>query len=239
MELELVRFAVFSSFLVAASLQDLRSRYISDLIWISAAGLLIPLLIFEMVDGTFNPLPLIIAVAIAAAITIPLNRIGYLGTADVFALLLLSVYTPSIDIGTSVPLTPIVVTIVASVLSLATLCINLLRNIAMLVRGENIFVGFEQESLARKVVAVMMGYRTEQARGHCFSMEKLYNGQRRFEFRAKSSAEFANGSDMWVTQALPFIVYITIAYMATFFAVEFDTLNHIPSILVLDKSILE
>jgi len=221
MELAVLKFAIFSSFLVAASIQDLRSRYISDIIWIIAAGILVPILIFEVVSGELDLLSLGVVAFLVVAITIPLNRIGYLGTADVFALILLSLYTPSAKVGTSIPLTPILVVALAGILSLGTVCINFARNLAMLMKKENIFAGFEQEPLHKKILAMLLGYRVKEVKGHYFALEKSEYGHRMFNFRnARSSAEFASGNDIWVTQALPFIVYITIAYVLTFLSTD-------------------
>jgi preflagellin peptidase FlaK len=67
------------------------------------------------------------------------------------------------------------------------------------------------------MVALFLGYRSQEVRGLYLPMENIENGRRRFNFViGKASSDFAKGNDIWVTPALPFIVYITAGYIFLF-----------------------
>jgi len=216
-DLTTIKFLIYLGFLSAASIQDVRSRYISDIIWIIAGIVLVPILIFEVIIGRFDMLATILSVVFAAAIAYPLNRIGFLGSADVFALVLLALYMPTLESKELLGLPVISVIANASILSLTEVCINFSRNISMLLHSKDIFRGFEGEPMHRKILAMFMGHRSEEVRGLFLPMERIENGRRWFNFSVgRASSDFARGSDIWVTPALPFIVYITAGYILLF-----------------------
>jgi len=213
----LMKFLVFLGFLSFASIRDVRSRYISDIVWIVAGFVLVPILFFEVIIGRFDPFAIILSAIFAAAIAYPLNRIGFLGGADVFALVLLALYMPTLESKQLLSLPVIAVIANASILSLTEVCANFSRNISMLLQSKNIFHGFEGEPTHRKIVALFLGYRSQEVKGLFLPMENTENGRRHFNFViGRASSDFARGNDIWVTPALPFIVYITAGYIFLF-----------------------
>lgn len=218
LDLTIIKFLIFLGFLSFASIQDVRSRYISDIIWIIAGIALAPILFFEITSGKFDLLAAILSVTFAVGISYPLSRIGFLGEADVFALILLALYMPMLASKELFSLPVIAVIANASILSLSEMCMNLSRNASMILKSKNIFSGFEEEPRHRKILALFLGHRSETVKGLSLPMETMENGIRRFNFSAwRSSSNFAKGNDIWVTPALPFIVYITAGYAFLFF----------------------
>jgi len=212
-----MKFLVFLGFLSFASIQDVRSRYISDIIWIIAGIFLIPILFFEVITGSFNLFATILSVTLAVAIAYPLSRIGFLGGADVFAIVLLALYMPTLESKKLLALPVVAVIANASILSLTEICVNFSRNVSMLLQSKNIFHGFEGETMHRKILAMFLGHRSEEVKGLFLPMERIDNGRRCFNFSiGRASSDFARGSDIWVTPALPFIVYITAGYIFLF-----------------------
>lgn len=217
-DLTVIKFLIFLGFLSFASIQDIRSRYVSDMIWIVAGIVLVPILFFEVISGKFNLLSTILSAVFAVGIAYPLSRIGFLGEADVFALGLVALYMPTLAAKELLSLPVMAVIANASILSLSAACVNLSRNVSMLIQNKNIFNGFEGEPRHRKILAMFFGHRSEKVKGLLLPMETIENGKRRFIFNAgRSSSDFAEGSDIWVTPALPFIVYITAGYVFLFF----------------------
>ncbi len=217
-DLTIVKFLVLLGFLSFASIQDIRSRYVNDIIWIIASIVLVPILFFEILIGKFDLLATVLSAAFAIAIAYPLNRIGFLGGADVFALLLLAIYIPTLNSKQLLALPVIAVVANASILSLTEVCLNFSRNISMLLHSKDLFSGFEGESRYRKILAMFLGYRSREVKGIFLPMESVENGRKRFNFGAsRASWDFAKGKDIWVTPALPFIVYITAGYVFLFF----------------------
>jgi preflagellin peptidase FlaK len=211
-----IKFLFFLGFLSFASIQDVRSRYVSDKIWIIAGILLIPIILFEVIIGSFDLFATIFSAIFAVAIAYPLNRIGFLGGADVFAIVLLALYMPSLA-KEMLALPVIAVVANASMLSLAAVGVNIVRNIFMILRNKDIFRGFDGEPKHRKIIALFLGYRSQEVKGLFLPMENVENGRRRFNFViGRTSSDFASGNDIWVTPALPFIVYITAGYIFLF-----------------------
>jgi len=229
-DLTTIKFLIYLGFLSFASIQDARSRYISDVIWIIAGITLVPILLFEVIIGKFDLFAIILSAIFAAAIAYPLNRIGFLGGADVFALVLLALYMPTLESKELLALPIVAVIANASLLSLTEICLNFARNVSMILQNKNIFRGFEGESVYRKILALFLGHRSDQVKGLFLPMEIVENGKRRFDFSiSRSSSDFARGSDVWVTPALPFIVYITAGYIFLFLIG--DSLHFLKSIV--------
>ena len=216
-DLTTIKFLIYLGFLSVASIQDVRSRYISDIIWIIAGIVLIPIILFEVIIGSFDLFATILSAIFAVAIAYPLNRIGFLGGADVFAIVLLALYMPTLESEKLLALPIIAVVANASILSLTEMGVNFSRNISMLLGKRDIFGGFEGEPMHRKILAIFLGHRSENVKGLFLPMESIENGRRCFNFRVgRTSSDFAQGSDVWVTPALPFIVYITAGYIFLF-----------------------
>jgi len=211
-----LKFLIFLGFLSFASIQDVKSRYISDKIWIIAGIVFIPILLFEIFTGRFAFFETIISAVLAIAIAFYLSKIGFLGGADVLALVLLAIYMPTLQNKEIFGLPIISVIANASIFSLTTVFVNFSRNVSRLMQKRNIFYGFEVEPMHRKILAVFLGYRSEEVKGLFLPMEIVENGRRRFNFGARSSSDFVRGNDIWVTPALPFIVYITAGYIFLF-----------------------
>jgi preflagellin peptidase FlaK len=212
-----IKFLIFLGFLSFALIQDIKSRYISDIIWVGAGIALVPIVFFEIIIGRFDLFATIFSAIFAVAVAYPLNRIGFLGAADVFAIVLLALYMPTLESKKLLALPIIAVIANASILSLTEVCVNLARNISMVLRRKDIFHGFEVEPMHRKIVALFLGYRSQEVRGLSLPMEIVENGTRRFNFvTGRASSDFAKGSDVWVTPALPFTVYITAGYILLF-----------------------
>jgi preflagellin peptidase FlaK len=170
-----------------------------------------------MITGRFDLFASIFSVVFAVAIAYPLNRIGFLGGADVFAIVLLALYMPTLESEKLFALPVIAVVANASILSLTQMGANLSRNVSMILGKRDIFHDFEQEPTHRKILAIFLGHRSEKVKGLFLPMESMENGRRCFDFRVgRASSDFAQGKDLWVTPALPFIVYITAGYIFLF-----------------------
>jgi len=216
-DFELVRMGLAVAMLLCASYFDLKKRSVSDLLWISFAAVAGILYIFDHPQTYEGAAVITVSMAIAAAVSYGIYRCGLFGGADMLALITLSAILPVYDfepmlIGEGVttsfhPFAPLVVLTNAVVFSVSQIFWNVLRNIA---HKGRLFEGLQHEPASKKVLAMMIGHRSENPK-YSFSIEKVVNGRREFDFALKpaETAEYETKKDVWVTTATPFLVFIT------------------------------
>ena len=197
--------------------------------------------------GGSNLTSYILSIGIIAPIAYAIYRTGLYGGADSKALIVIAILVPpfvigSLNVATIHGFSALTVLTNAVILSIAHIGYNILRNGLALAKGSRLFEGFE-ESPGRKALAFAIGYRTLAPRGYLYAMECLDqdSGKRKFRFSPAAYDDFVeeqheetdqgtvpvernNGKGVWVTQALPFIVYIAAGFLATLFVGDFMAL---------------
>lgn len=216
--------------LAIASILDIKSREIPDKVWLAfgSAGLFIT--IAAVMDGSIlrngASLPAflvrhVISVAAISAIGYAAYRTGLLGGADPKALVAIALLVPTFEPAARLhDITALTVFTNALIISLAGMLYNVARNAMSVARGVPIFDGLA-ESGARKALAFAVGFSAASSGKHVFAMEESNElGYRKFIFNPARYDDFAQpaGKRMWVTQALPFIVYIGIGFALTLVA---------------------
>ena len=237
-----LRIAVCAAMLVTAAIIDVRKREIPDKIWIGfgAFGALLAAIDFaglgnglagNSADGPSNQTALfgyLLGIGLITPIGYAIYKTGLFGGADSKALIAIPVILP--PLSGIVPFqihgfTALTALTNALIISMSQLVVNAGRNLVAVAKGMPIFEGIE-EGTARKALAFAMGYKTNNAQGYLFPMEGIdESGKRRFAFNPSHYDEFvdekednqgsAKNNGMWVTQALPFIVYIAIGFVIT------------------------
>jgi preflagellin peptidase FlaK len=99
-------------------------------------------------------------------------------------------------------------------------------NIARLIRGKDIFSGFEGEKLWRKTLACFLGYRVSKAEKSHFlmSLEKKVDDKKRFHISLLKDEDFTSGQDLWVTPGIPLLIFISLGFASTVLFGDFLTL---------------
>lgn len=206
-----IRIAICLITLIIASVMDLKKREISDKVWIISGSLGIVLFIidFNNLDLIFYAIPL----SITGIISYAIYRTGLFGGADAKALIVISLLLPSYDMKSNFhEIVALTVFTNSIILTLVHVLHNILRNAIDLLRGKDIFKGFN-EPLSRKILAFILGFRASRTNGYVFLMEEG-NKKKRFRFHINAYDEFTdNARDVWVTPGLPFIIYITIGFI--------------------------
>ncbi|MEM1942450.1 MAG: A24 family peptidase C-terminal domain-containing protein [Candidatus Nitrosocaldus sp.] len=211
-----IRITICIVMLVVASIMDVRKREISDKVWVSAliAGGLVSIV---LMPPHLQYDELLVRYLLSISLTAPLAYIAYIkglfGGADAKALIVISILVPSYEMHYSIHGIPALTVLTnASLLTLANVLHNVLRNLTAILKGKDIFKGFD-EPLYKKMLAFMMGY-VARPKGYLFALEEVRDGKRMFNLAPKADSEFVEQSDeIWVTQALPFIIYITIGFV--------------------------
>lgn len=209
-----VRLVVCAVMLILASVFDLKKREISDKVWIGFGGFGLLITAIEFNSNSMNLLQYVIGIAITTPIAYVIYRTRLFGGADAKALVAIAILLPSYDMLFKIHgLTALTVLTNATILSLANIIHNVIRNSIDLARGRTVFEGFE-ESVARKALAFMMGFSVNTPKGFLFAMESEEEGRRRFNFHWGAFDEYAtsNTKNIWVTPALPFIVYMAVGF---------------------------
>jgi len=232
-ELRIVACAVM---LAIAAIIDFKKREIPDKIWIGfgSFGTLLAVIEFGLnPEGTTGSIRnsvflYILGIGIITPIAYAVYKTGLFGGADSKALIAIAVILPTYDfmLYKIHGFTVLTVLTNALIISMSQVIINSTRNLIAMARGVPIFEGID-EGAARKALAFAMGYRSTSAVGYLFPMEGIdESGKRKFSFNPARYDEFVEESQsesqivvsergIWVTQALPFIVYIAIGLAIT------------------------
>ena len=199
--------------------------------------------------GGSNLTNYILSIGIIAPIAYAIYRTGLYGGADSKALIVIAILVPpfvigSLNVATIHGFSALTVLTNAVILSMAHIGYNMIRNGLALAKGSSLFEGFE-ESTGRKALAFAVGYQSSAPRGYLYSMESQdpESGKRKFRFSPAAYDDFVGeeapreetgeaivnvertkGGRVWVTQALPFIVYIAAGFLATLLAGDFMAL---------------
>lgn len=228
------------SFFVYASWMDWKAREVSNWVWVVLAPLACALTTLQYVF--FSPellfyLPL--SFTVTSVLSVVLFYAGAFGGADAKALMCLALALPYYPIyllsGAAFfsPVFPITVFSNAVLLAALTVVYALLRNLLWkLKKGSRLFSGFENESIRRKILVLLTGYKVEIAtlekNAHVYPLEDISaketgEDERRLLVFPKDETQetivarilsagregkLQNG--VWVTPGLPLLIFITV-----------------------------
>lgn len=189
-----------------ASYTDIKKREIDDRIWIVFGSLAVVLIFFE--PNIPHILDLIGISLIVAPVALVIWRIGFFGGADAFALIVLAALAPSATF-TSSTINPFTTLTNAVILSVIPVVANLLYNISAILRHQDIFKDFENETRRKKMTAMFIGHRAKNPK-FGFAIEKREGDSRKLDFALKNAdnTEFCSSPDTWITPGIPYILYI-------------------------------
>ena len=189
-----------------ASYTDIRKREIDDRIWMIFGGLSAVMLF--LTPNIFDSLRTVGIFLIIAPAVIIIWRIGFFGGADAFALIVLASLAPG-STFTESQINPFTTLTNTVLLSIIPVVVNMLRNVLSLIRHEDIFKDFENETRKNKIIAMFIGHRSKNPR-FSFSIETQVRNVKNLDFSLKNadSAEFCSSPDTWVTPGIPYMVYI-------------------------------
>jgi preflagellin peptidase FlaK len=229
-DFELIRILLAASLLGTASILDIRRREVSDLLWIFFGISAIGIYAAEfVVEGTFDLFTTATSILITTAVSFGIYKSGLFGGADALALITLAIILPTFSGGVVEkifptgsafllhPIVPLIVLSNAVILSLSQIVFNLIYNARYATRNPGrLFEGLEHESMSKKIMAVMIGYRSGNIRGYAFPIEQQTEGRRQFSFAPRNveTAEYESRKDVWVTHGTPFLVFIFIGFLA-------------------------
>lgn len=231
--------ALTFAILVAASISDLRTREVSNSLWMvyGPAGLLLFVGRTVASPGDF-PIFLVSALA-TIVVSFLLFQFGVMGGADSKAFMCIGLALPvAPGIVSSLwqpPLFfypfPIAVLVNSFLLSMGLALVILGRNLFLGVSGRGLFRGFEKESIVRKLMILFTSYKTSfnmlESRVYLYPAEQVEEKESRPERRFRLVANAEEDRDklvaglqgyretglfadgVWVTPGLPHLVFVT------------------------------
>jgi preflagellin peptidase FlaK len=227
------------SFLIYASWSDYKTREVSDKVWVILGPLALALTAFQFFMLTPELLlTALISFAITSALALIIFYAGGFGGADAKALICISFALPvypsyflSQPSGLFSPLFPLTVFTNGVLLGALSVFYALFRNLLWTVRNRGgLFQGLETESLSRKILALLSGYKIQFFRlkeGHMFPLEDVQvnnEGKKKRKLlvfpRDEEREEIVtrlleNGEGkktdgwVWATPGLPLLIFIT------------------------------
>lgn len=237
--LEAARIVLALSFFAYASWADWKSREVSNSVWIVLAPITFAVTTVQFV--LFSPelfLNYALSFVITSGLAVMLFYLGAFGGADAKALMCLALALPVFptnllsEVVFISPLFPLTVFSNAVILAAFTVVYALLRNALWLVRKDSkLFLGFEKESVWRKLLVLVTGYKVdvtvlEKVR-HAYPLEDIVakesgEDERRLMVfpkdetqdtimaRLVSAGKKGKLKDgVWVTPGLPLLIFIT------------------------------
>jgi archaeal preflagellin peptidase FlaK len=206
MDISNIRIILAVVMLAIASYTDIKKREIDDRVWMVFGGLSFVILFFT--PNIFNSFWTVGISLIVAPIALIIWRFGFFGGADAFALIVLAGLAPSATFTES-QVNPFTTLTNAVMLSIIPVVVNILRNVISLIRHDDIFKGFENETRKNKIIAMCIGHRSKNPR-FSFSIETREGNTRKMDFGMKNAdiAEFCTSPDTWVTPGIPYLIYI-------------------------------
>lgn len=240
-----LRILLCLSFFLYASWRDLKTREVSDKVWIVMAPFALALTLIQFV--VFSPQSLllyVISFAITAVLSFVLFYFGAFGGADAKALMCLALVLPLYPNALFVFYVPLVspifpLTVFSNGVLLAALSVvyAVLRNLFWRVRARRrLFEGFENESVWRKVLVFLTGYKIKAAsleKGYIYPLEDVSPNETgeterkllvfpKDEERETIVGRILNArqegklpEDVWVTLGLPLLVFITLGLIVS------------------------
>jgi len=200
-----IRILFALAMLGTATIIDIKSREISDLIWIIFGVISGILLFFEpnIIEAAFG----VGFALIVAPLVLILWRFGLFGGADALGLIVLSALAPMATLTDSV-VSPFSIVVNSALLSTSPMLINFIRNSILILRKEDIFHDFD-ETTSKKIFAMFLGYRSKNPK-YSFSLETQVGKKKRLNIALHNSdtAEYCTTPDTWVTPGLPFMIFI-------------------------------
>lgn len=204
--------------LSVASVADLKSRSVSDWLWVAFGVVATALYVTDFPsDGRLPAIAM--SIATTSALSFAVYRAGLFGGADALALFTLSLLMPQYSGSFSLAGMPSIlfslsVFVNALALSACQVLVNVARNSASFLHRQDLFAGFESETATRKAVAFMIGFRSANPT-FSFPMERSTDGGKKFDFALANAeaAEYEERRNVWVTPGIPFLLYLLAGFI--------------------------
>lgn len=210
--IEAIQVVLAVSMFLVASMSDLRSRSVNDLVWIIFGSVGIILTMITIIDNPDLIWNLVtIGICIGASLFVWIMRC--FGMADMLGIIVLSIILPQLD---HIPLIPILVLGIASVLCfLYVIVLNIGYNVkdAFIT---NLFNDVD-ESAIKKIIAFFLIHRKRKYEMFVFPSVIVINGKQKFMFNHHPDAQNFTQKDTYVSSTVPMMPFFLISLLTIVF----------------------
>lgn len=236
MMIDIIRFSASTIMLVVASYLDLKYREISDLLWLIFGVLGLVLNGYEFYINSLPYTNFLVSILIIIIIGFVINYFQLLGEADILAFVTLTFLNPRhVNLSTfNFYVAPLIFSLTlfsnSILLSSSSVIINAIQNLMKYFQDKTIFDG-RKYSLTEKILLFFTSNKKtfSDIKGPPFDypVEYFHDGEKKLMIRVglqddDSAQRIFNefrSKDVkvvWVSSTLPFILFITAGYLATF-----------------------
>ena len=223
---------------------DLKTREVDDWVWLAYGPIGLALTVVRLLVDPSTLFLTLVSIAITTVVSFGLFYFGLFGGADCKAIICLGLTMPLPPssfqpvLGYLHPVFPVVVVVTGFLCSVAIAVWYGLRNLATyLARRERMFEGLQEEGWWRKVMACILGYRTEllklRSTFYLYPMEEVVQGAEGTHRALKlymnaetdreplaselsdSLAKLGYEGKVWVTPGIPMLLFILIGLILT------------------------
>jgi preflagellin peptidase FlaK len=221
------------------SWKDIKTREVSDSVWLVFGVLGLVLNIYEVITGEFGVESLAIPILFSAVLSFIFGYFGLFGGADFKAFVVLALLMPHRPglirpfLGILSQIYPLTIFSNSALAGATFALILLLRNVSSALSGKSLFEEYPNESYLRKFVILFSGSKVgiESIRGPPFQypleipLEEDESKRKLIlmpDIEDDESAEHVFQSlkesglkEIWVSQTLPFLVFIFFGFLCT------------------------
>ena len=233
--LDYIRVPLVVLMFLYGSYKDIKTREISDIVWIVFGSIAVVLDVYELWVGSLNLVTLFVSVGFSVVFGLLTGYLGLFGEADTLALATLALLSPVspvffVGIGFQSLLMPLSV-LSNSVLMAASLAIVVL-GMNLLDGGKDLFVGYGSVGWVTRIILLFTGRRArlDKVRGppYEYPLERINGGIVSLTLRPDISDDEKavnilkklkdDGREhVWVSYSIPFIVALLLGYLVTVF----------------------
>ncbi|MDH3394734.1 MAG: prepilin peptidase [Nitrosopumilus sp.] len=216
MELFQIRIIILLTLFAIASVYDYNTRKIPDVLWIVFAGIGGVLYVIDY--ETFSAYH-IISFFTSCVFAFVIYRMKFVGMADVFGIMSISVILP---VHYEFVMVPILGTILALILAVfAIILYNVTLNVTDMIsrKRKSLFCEFQGESLYRKIFAVFFVHRKREYEKFVISSENQYPAipkNRSFVLISRNK-EISPQMEGFVQNAPPFVLFMMVGLILLLF----------------------
>ncbi|MGO9645440.1 MAG: A24 family peptidase C-terminal domain-containing protein [Candidatus Bathyarchaeia archaeon] len=238
---DIVGLLVSLVFLAIAAVYDLKTREVSDKVWLAYGLIALAITALRLYSGFESIYLMTISIVSSVILSVVMAHLGVFGGADAKAMICLSLAVPLVPVGFRyavlwflVPFFPLIILALGYLLSFSMSLFFAIKNVCGYLRyGSSTFDGFHDESFIKKIFVVLTGYRCDfemlKASRFLYPMERIVPSneglRRRFDLSLSIADEkdnslssflealpsVGNPEMIWVTPGLPMIVFFLLA----------------------------